>query len=119
MKRLKNGFDHALDAWSDFAIDCWLYALRIGVFLIAIFYFWGLTGRWATIDWSAIGLGTLSNGFLFVFGIAIVLALVARIERAFAGQKSKRQKLENGGRTKPSRRPKRRQWGNRKRKRKA
>ena len=118
MKRRKFSFGRALDAWSDFAIDCWLSALRVSLSLLVIFYFWGLTGRLAKLDLAGLDSESAIGLFAFVFGMGMLLALAVRIERFVAKEKKARGPQLSGGRTAPTRRAKRQQWGNRKRKRK-
>ncbi|QZD93698.1 hypothetical protein K3162_06785 [Qipengyuania xiapuensis] len=119
MRRHRLSLDSALDAWSDFAIDCWVYALRVALSLLVVFFFWGLTGRLAKLDWAGVDSGSAIGLFAFVFGMGTLLALAVRVERVFAKEKKTRGPQLSGGRTAPTRRPKRQQWGNRKRERKS
>ena len=116
MKLPKLNFGEALDAWSDFAIDCWLYAIRFALGLLALFFFYGITGRWAIIAWDRV-IDYAFPTVIALFGLGVLFAILVRIERFFAKEKQERKPQLSGGRTAKTRRPKRRQWGNRKRKR--
>lgn len=117
MRLLRFKLEQALDAWSDFAIDCWLYALRFALGLLTVFFFWGLTGRWAIIAWDRV-VEYFFPTALGLFGLGILFAVLVRVERALAKEKKTRAPRLSGGRTAKTRRTKRQQWGNRKRKRK-
>ncbi len=117
MRLRKFTLDEALDAWSDFAIDCWLYALRFALTLLAVLLFYGLTGRWTAAAWDRLVENAIS-GAIILFGFGIVFAIIVRVERAFAKERKMRKPQLSGGRTARTRRPRMTQWGNRKRKRK-
>ena len=117
MRLPKFSLDGALDSWSDFAIECWTFAVRLALVLIGLFYLWGLTGRWTADLFERLGAHWLAVA-IAIFAGGVILAVMYRIERAFSRQKKKRALQLSGGRNASTRKPKRRQWGGRKRKRK-
>ena len=114
MKLRKFSFDKALDAWSDFAIDCWLFALRTAALFVCVAIGGTLTGQMDLGDWARLP-SQLEELAIFVFVTGVILALAFRFDRILAREKRQRLPPDNGGRTKPAKRVRRRQRGRRKR----
>ncbi len=112
MKRRKSRIDEALDAWSDFAIDSWLFALRFAGLLIAMLLFATLSGKMGGERWAALPDMWQEMAFM-VFGVGIALAGAYRIDSALVRQRRVRHRPDNGGRT-PSKRAARRERARRK-----
>ncbi|MDP4576296.1 hypothetical protein Q9K02_14235 [Qipengyuania sp. G39] len=115
--RLRNfSLDRALDTWSDFAIECWAFTLRLALAGLGVFYAWGLAGRWNEAVFDRIFANWLGIiGFIFAGGV--LLAILYRLERAFSKEKKHRGPQLSGGRNAPAKKRQRSRWGNRKRKR--
>lgn len=99
--------NRSLDAWSDFAVDSWLYALRFGLTMLAVLIGWTLIGKLDGEAWLRLGSEWRGAAGL-ILAIGIVLAIALRAERVLASQKKGRKPPTNGGRTKSARRRQRR-----------
>ncbi|MBU0669075.1 MAG: hypothetical protein KKG32_03235 [Alphaproteobacteria bacterium] len=107
MRQRSSFFQKSLDAWSDFAIDSWLYALRFGLTMLAVLIGWTVVGKLDGEAWLRLGSEWRGAAGL-VLAAGIVLAIALRAERILASQKKGRKPPVNGGRTKPTKRRQRR-----------
>ena len=113
MKRRRFNLGKALDSWSDFAIDCWFWALRFAATLAAALFGATITGNINAERWLQLP-GRWQEMTLLIVGTGILLAIAYRIDRALARQRQVRHAPANGGRT-PSKRAFRRERARQKR----
>ena len=118
MRRRRRLLDRTLDAWSDFAVDSWFYALRFAVAIFAMLVAATLFHRADGAAWARLA-SMWKETALFVFGVGVLLALAYRVDGAFRRQRAARAPPPNGGRRPPSKRRARRQRRTGKRKNKA
>lgn len=113
MRRPKSRLDAALDGWSDFAIDCWLWALRLAAIMAVSLVGATVTGGMSADRWAELP-DKLQEMGLLVFGAGVLLAIAYRIDRALARQRRVRHAPPDGERI-PSKRALRRERARRKR----
>ena len=96
MRRPKSRLDAALDGGSDFAIDCWLWAIRLVAIMAVSLVGATVTGGMSADRWAELP-DKLQEMGLLVFGAAVLLAIAYRIDRALARQRRVRHSTPNGG----------------------